>query len=148
MTSLTSALAELIPWMQTRAEQLDRGAAFPNDEIDSLRLLGALAPPLPVQAPAGDRDLANRLAAILTLVGQGNLSVGRIFEAHINALHLIARYGSAAQWQAATGAVQDGGLFALWVTDPPDDRLRMKRIGNRIALTGGKQFCSAAGYRT
>jgi alkylation response protein AidB-like acyl-CoA dehydrogenase len=148
MASLTSALAELIPWMQSRAEELDHAAAFPNEEIDRLRLLGALAPPLPVQAPAGDRDLADQLAAMLTLVGRGNLAVGRIFEAHINALHLIARYGSAAQWQAATGAVQDGGLFALWVTDSPQDRLRMNRIGNQITLSGGKQFCSGAGYAT
>jgi alkylation response protein AidB-like acyl-CoA dehydrogenase len=148
MASLTSALAELLPWMQSRAEELDRGAAFPRDEIDSLRCLGALAPPLPAQARAGDGDVADQLAAMLRLVGHGNLSVGRIFEAHINALHLIARYGSAAQWHAAMAAIQDGGLFALWVTDPPDNRLRMNRIGNRVTLAGGKQFCSAAGYAT
>jgi alkylation response protein AidB-like acyl-CoA dehydrogenase len=148
MPSLISALAERVPWMQSRAEELDRGAAFPREEIDCLRLLGALAPPLPAQACGGDHGAADQLAAMLSQVGQGNLSVGRIFEAHINALHLIARYGSAAQWRAAMAAVQHGGLFALWVTDPPDNRLRMNRIGSRIKLTGGKQFCSAAGYAT
>jgi alkylation response protein AidB-like acyl-CoA dehydrogenase len=148
MESLTSALAETIPWMQSRAEELDREAAFPRDEIDILRRLGALEPPLAAQASAGDGNEADQLAAMLSLIGQGNLSVGRIFEAHVNALHLIARHGSITQWHAAMAAIQDGGLFALWVTDPPDDKLRMNRIGNRITLTGGKQFCSGAGYAT
>jgi alkylation response protein AidB-like acyl-CoA dehydrogenase len=38
----------------------------------------------------------------------------------------------------------DGRLFALWVTDPPENGLHMQQIGERIILTGGKQFCSAA----
>src|SRR6202521_960596 len=94
---------------------------------------GALAPPLPVQGSG----TADDLASLLTLVGQGNLSVGRILEAHVNALHLIARYGTPRE---------DGRLYALWVTDPPVNGLRMRRTGNRIFLDGGKQFCSAAGH--
>jgi alkylation response protein AidB-like acyl-CoA dehydrogenase len=122
------AVAELIPWMQNRADGLDRDAAFPDDEIEYLRRAGALSPPL---------GRADELAALLTLVGQGNLSVGRILEAHINALRLIARYGTPRE---------DGRLYGLWVTDPPTNFLRMRRTGNRISLTGSKQFCSAAGH--
>jgi alkylation response protein AidB-like acyl-CoA dehydrogenase len=128
-------IAELIPWMQNRADALDREAAFPAEEIACLRRAGALAPPLPVKRTGSPDDLAD----LLTLVGQGNLSVGRILEAHINALHLIARYGTARE---------DDHLYALWVTDPPGDGLRMRRTGNRIVLTGGKQFCSGAGHVT
>jgi alkylation response protein AidB-like acyl-CoA dehydrogenase len=129
------AVADLIPAMQRRAEALDRDAAFPTEDIAALRHAGALSPPLPIQGTGTAEDLATLLA----LVGQGNLSVGRILEAHINALHLIARYGTPRD---------DGRLYALWVTDPPSNELRMHRTGDRIRLTGGKRFCSAAGHAT
>ncbi len=143
-SALLRSVSELLPWMQSRAEGLDRDAAFPALEVDRLRQAGALAPPLPVR----DGVSADELAALLALVGQGNLSVGRILEAHINALHLIARYddNSRRGGRAMTGAA--GPLYALWVTDPPTGGLHMRRNGSRIMLSGGKQFCSAAGYAT
>ena len=137
MSSIVNAVAGLVPWMQDRADALDRQAAFPAEEIDRLRSIGALSPPLPVVDFAG----ADTLALLLTLAGQGNLSVGRIFEAHVNALHLIARYGAGKRGE-------DGRLYALWVTDPPSGGLSMRRSGRRIFLHGGKQFCSAAGHAT
>ena len=42
--------------------------------------------------------IADRLAGLLVLAGQGNLSVGRMLEAHVNALHLIASLWDAAKW--------------------------------------------------
>jgi hypothetical protein len=133
--------------MQGRAEALDRNAAFPAEEIDRLRHAGALLPPLPVRGFGN----AAELAALLTLVGQGNLSVGRILEAHVNALHLIARYSPekhGPEKQAPGKHADDGRLYALWVTDPPAGALRMRRTGDRILLSGGKQFCSGAGHAT
>ena len=41
--------------------------------------------------------MADTLASMLVLIGQGNLSVGRVIEAHINTMHLVARYGTEAQ---------------------------------------------------
>lgn len=134
MSTLLTAAAELVPWMQGRAGALDRDAGFPVEEIQRLRLIGALAP---VQGVDG----VHELAALLTLVGQGNLSVGRIMEAHVNALHLIGRYGDAVLGN-------DGRLFALWVTDPATGGLSMRRSGDQILLSGGKQFCSGAGHAT
>ncbi|HEX4367798.1 MAG TPA: acyl-CoA dehydrogenase [Rhodopila sp.] len=131
MTDLLPIVAEWIPWMQSRADMLDRDAAFPMEEIDLLRGIGALSGPLPV----------GELAPLLALAGQGNLSVGRILEAHVNALHLIARYGTSAPWHADC-------LFGLWVTDPPQNGLRMWLSGDRILLGGAKQFCSGAGFAT
>ncbi len=125
-------IADLIPWMQSRAGMLDREAEFPGEEIAWLRRQGVLAPLPP-----------DRSAEMLIQAGQGNLSVGRIIEAHVNALHLIACYGSPAQQRDAR---EDGLLHALWVTDPPDGGLRMRQTGNGIALEGGKQFCSGAGH--
>ncbi len=122
------AIADLIPWMRSRAEALDRTASFPDEELARLRSAGALAP-----------RAHDALVKLLILVGQGNLSVGRILEAHVNALHLMARFGA---------IPDDGLLYALWVTDPPSGGLRMRVSGSRITLTGGKQFCSGAGHAT
>ncbi|HEX2943305.1 MAG TPA: acyl-CoA dehydrogenase [Rhodopila sp.] len=141
-------VAGLVPWMQQRAERLDREAAFPAEEMDRLRAIGALEPALPVQGPERNDAAAEALASLLIQVGQGNLSVGRVLEAHINTLHLAARYGTPAQWQAVRQSVREGVLYALWVTDPPDGGLLMQRHGDRIRLSGAKQFCSAAGFAT
>jgi alkylation response protein AidB-like acyl-CoA dehydrogenase len=137
MSPLLNALSDIVPWMQRKAAALDHDAAFPTAEIDRLRQIGVLSPPLPIRGESSAEDLAS----LLSLIGQGNLAVGRIVEAHINALQLIARYGT-------TRHHIENALFALWVTDPPVDGLRMQRNGNKIRLTGGKQFCSAAGHAT
>ena len=147
--ALLDRTAELIPWMQERAHQLDSEAAFPTEELLALRDAGALAVPLPIDddgAPSGRR--AEALAALLMRIGEGNLAVGRVMEAHFNARHLIARYGSPHQKSRCLRDVCDGHLFALWVTDPPQDPLKMMRRRDGIHLTGGKAFCSAAGYAT
>ena len=63
----------------------------------------------------GDGEALFRL---LHLLGYADLSLGRIFEAHVNALELIRQYGTPRQMEAAALAAQAGDLFALWVTDP------------------------------
>jgi alkylation response protein AidB-like acyl-CoA dehydrogenase len=135
MSDLVTHVAEHVPWMQGRADLLDREAAFPAEEFALLRRIGALSPRLPVRG----HDDVDELISLLVLAGQGNLSVGRLLEAHINALHLIGRYGEPSAWHNEC-------LFALWVTDPPESGLKMHRDGNRIFLAGSKQFCSGAGF--
>ena len=62
---------------------------------------------------------------LLAAVGRGDLSVGRIFEGHVNALYLIQKYGSAAQAERFATAAGEGGIFGVWNTDAPDDPLRI-----------------------
>jgi alkylation response protein AidB-like acyl-CoA dehydrogenase len=143
---MASGIADLVPWMQGRAEALDRDAAFPAAEMKALHRLGAFEPPLPVRGRHRDDAAADALAELLVQVGRGNLSVGRVLEAHINTLHLAARYGTTAQWEKTRHAAHEGCLFALWVTDPSGGGLLMQRHGSMIRLTGTKQFCSAAGH--
>lgn len=132
---MSEAVSALVPWIQSRSDRLDRDAEFPTEEIQALRRIGALSPPLPV-AGAGS---AEALASLLVQVGRGNLSLGRIVEGHINTLHLMARFGQTPDSQL---------LYGLWVTDSPSDGLRMRRSGRRIVLEGGKQYCSGAGSAT
>jgi alkylation response protein AidB-like acyl-CoA dehydrogenase len=148
---IVDRVAGMVPWMQQRAGRLDDEAAFPTEEIAALRDAGVLTLPLPAEHAAWTDEvqaLADRLADVLMRIGEGNLAVGRIIEAHFNARHLIARYGSAGQKALAAQDVREGHLFALWVTDPPQNGLRMRRMCDGIRLDGGKQFCSAAGHAT
>ena len=140
--------ADLVPWMQQLATRGDTKAAFPESELAALQQAEILAIPLPNEAPYQAGARADLLAETLVQLGRGNLSVGRLVEAHINARHLIARFGTPAQRAQAMADVHGGELFALWVTDPPDGGLRMTRRCDRLLLEGGKMFCSGAGFAT
>jgi len=144
---LLHQLAQLVPAMQRRALQLDGAADFPAADIDSLRSLGALAAPLPLEwGGAGwgtQPEGAAGLMQALRLLGQGNLSVGRLYEAHVNALRLVMRFGTRDQTHESGRDALDGHLFGLWVTDAPDAPLRLQVDG---VLSGRKAPCSGAGY--
>ena len=126
-------------------------AAFPGEDIAALREAGVLALSLPIEQNPWSDDVGaaiGQLTGVLMQIGMGNLAVGRIVEAHINARHLIARYGSPEQKTRAVAQASAGHLFALWVTDPPGDNLRMIRTRDGFRLDGAKMFCSAAGFAT
>lgn len=127
-------LQDLIPWMHRRSLMLDEAAQYPTEEMQHLRALGLCHPQPP-----------HTLPTTLMRIGQGNLSLGRLYEAHVNALHLIACYGTDSQ-RAWASSGED--IFALWVTDPPGGGVTMRHHGHTIRLTGSKQFCSGAGHAT
>ena len=136
-----------MPDMQARAVALDREERFPDDDIQVLRGLGLLTAPLPRRlggAGAGtEPEGAGLLFTVLRLVGRGNMAVGRLFEAHVNALKLILDYGSPSQVNLAAADAHAGRLFGVWVTDPPGSPPLTLRDG---VLHGGKGPCSGAGH--
>ena len=140
-------LAGLVEVFQVRAVALDADAAFPEANFADLRAIGALAAPLPRDAGgmgAGSEPEGAELAAhMLRLVGQGHLATGRLFEGHVNAIKLVATYGTRAQLESVAEDVQAGHLFGLWVTEAPPGL----RVADAV-LQGGKVFCSGAGYAT
>ena len=146
---LLRALARQIPDMQRRAVLLDAQDAFPTEDIGLLRDLGALAAPLPT-ALGGlgwgtEPEAALDLMDALRLLGRGNLSVGRLYEAHVNALRLVTRDGTAAQTRTFAIDAMAGHLFALWVTDPPETPLCLRPD---FVLDGCKAPGSGAGHVT
>jgi alkylation response protein AidB-like acyl-CoA dehydrogenase len=147
--ALLTALAARVPGLQQRAITLDPSATFPAEDLQTLRAIGALAAPIPT--PLGGLGLGTEphaalpLMDTLRLLGRGNLSLGRLFEAHVNAMRLICRYGTEAQTRHAAEDALAGHLFALWVTDSPSTPLAI-RPGN--TLDGGKSPCSGAGHAT
>ncbi len=146
--TLSAQVAALVPAMQERAGLLDRDAAFPAEDMAAIASSGGLLAPFPLAAgglglgtsPTG----AHGLLHLLRSLGRGNLSVGRVFEAHVNAVRLLVRYGTEAHIRSGADDAARGHLFALWVTDPAQDGLR----ASDGVLRGSKEFCSAAGHAT
>lgn len=99
---MLAALARAVPDIQSAAPALDRAAAFPEADTDRLTRLGALD-----------------TMEMLRLLGRGNLSLGRLFEAHVNAIRLVLRHGTDSVQRAVAAEAAAGHLFGLWVTDPP-----------------------------
>ena len=143
---LLGRMAALVPEWQRSAAALDAQAAFPAAELAALHAIGAYAAPLPRRVGGGglgsEPSGALGLLELLRLVGCGNLAVGRVFEGHVNALKLVSLYGTGQQVRDAAADAASGHLFAIWNTEPAQDRLRLE--GG--VLHGRKVFCSAAGY--
>lgn len=93
------------------AETRDEDGAFPEAALKQLKRLGILS-----RAPLKATETA-RLLRVLAAVGRGNLSVGRIFEGHVNALVLIQLYGDAHQRANYQAKASAGALFGVWNTD-------------------------------
>jgi alkylation response protein AidB-like acyl-CoA dehydrogenase len=127
----------------TRAAQLDEDGAFPAADIAALHGAGLLASPLPRQ-PGGAQLATFDLCRSLRLIGGGSLALGRLFEGHVNALHLILRYGRPEQIDFVAREVNRGHLFGVWNTDDKEG-LRIVREHGRYRLQGRKVLCSGAG---
>ncbi len=144
---LCASSAALVPETQARALALDAEPNFPAADVEILRDLGALAAPVPVDLGGlglgTEANGAIHLAEVLRLIGRGNLSLGRLYEAHVNVLRLIARYGTERQMQHAADLALDGQLFGLWVTDAPDAQVYLTED---LVLHGTKAPCSGAGH--
>jgi alkylation response protein AidB-like acyl-CoA dehydrogenase len=142
---LLESVASLVPELAKEAANSDRVAGFPFTSLAMLRDAGLLMAPIPLEFGGfGLHEAANPegLFRLLHLLGYASLSLGRIFEAHVNALELVRQYGTRKQLESAALAAQAGDLFALWVTDPAQQGVR---ISAGFVLTGEKWFCSAAG---
>lgn len=142
-----SAARRVAPAIAARAKDLDRDGARPLDDVAALAEAGLLAGPLPRSlggAGLGEgADGAIALADVLRLVGHANLAVGRLYEGHVNALQLIARYGHAGQQAAFAAEARAGCLFGVWNTQAAGSGLE---IGPDLRLSGGKTFASGAGF--
>jgi alkylation response protein AidB-like acyl-CoA dehydrogenase len=118
---LCARIEAMIPAMAANAPQLDQTAAFPTADINALRDAGALVAPFPVSVGGlglgSETAGAAALCRVLRALGRGNLVVGRLYEAHVNAVRLITRYGTTSVLSRAVADVAAGHLIGLWVTD-------------------------------
>jgi hypothetical protein len=132
-------LKTALPAMTARAAILDQHPDFPTEDIAVLRQIGAL------EVFAGDAPSPLELMEALRLVGRAHLSVGRIFEGHINGARLVAWYGDEVQRRRLAQDLQDGALYGVWNTEPSPGA-RIIRGGKGPILAGYKCFASGAGH--
>lgn len=83
------------------------------------------------------------MAKALRQIGRGDLSIGRLYEGHVNAMSLFDWYGTPDQHEWLTEVLDRGAWFGVWATEPsPGVRLAGKTA---VSLLGEKIFASGAG---
>lgn len=117
--------------------------AFPADRIAALTATGAMAAFATVSPGAETRALLDALR----VVGGADLSVGRIFEGHVNAAQLVNAYGTQAQRARLADDLTAGRLMGVWSTEaPPGVTLHGGGKGDGARLEGGKTFATGGGH--
>lgn len=167
---LTAPLTARAAWIAEEAHSLapemDSDDAFPVQSLARLSRLGLLTAPLPpdtrrtgtghadarhADSPrlglATDPAKAVGLCQLLRIIGNGSLPLGRLYEGHVNAILLIATYGTPQQLAEIAGEVENGALLGVWNTE---SGFGLKLLGGERGgtLIGGKIFASGAGYLT
>ncbi|WP_419730434.1 acyl-CoA dehydrogenase family protein [Lichenicola sp.] len=143
----TELVAAQLHALDAEAGRLDRDGGFPEQGFEVLRQADALVAPLPRrhggQGLGSEPDGALGMLLLLRTIGRGNLSLGRLYEGHVNALKLIVRYGTDTQVAAAAADVRDGHVFGIWVTEGADP-VRLFETAEGFRLSGEKLFASGA----
>ncbi len=127
------------------------GTGFPVAEFGWIADAGLLASALPRElGGAGFHAGAGTTLPLLRLlkhIGRGSLPAGRIYEGHVNALQLIALFGSDEQLaRAAEDVLSHRRIFGVWNAEESGG-IRLAEIGGgRVRLEGSKLFCSGAGH--
>ncbi|WP_404476708.1 acyl-CoA dehydrogenase family protein [Novosphingobium sp. BL-52-GroH] len=127
----------------------DAAPVFP---VESMRCLAAaglhrdFAPP--ASGGGSFADVTTRhfaLLDVLRIIGRADLSIGRLYEGHVNAMALFDWYGSPEQQAWLGRELQAGSFYGVWATEPqPGLRIEPGDNGARM-LVGGKSFASGAG---
>jgi alkylation response protein AidB-like acyl-CoA dehydrogenase len=133
LTALRAHEAEI----SFRALSLDHHGAYPSWDIALLREIGLLS------AFGADGATADEMFEALRIVGRCNLSLGRIFEGHVNGARLVDWYGSDEQRRQLRQDLGDGRVYGVWNSEPPpgvaisDD--------DAPVLLGKKHYATGAG---
>src|ERR1700761_2038282 len=146
-TSSTSQ--DIVQRLAALGARYDAAPLFPVDSLAALTCAGLHRRFAP-RAAGGEvfADEAARNAALadsLRLVGQGDLSIGRLFEGHVNALCLFDWYATRDQLDWLDRALTEGAWFGVWATEPSPG---VQLDDDGITLKGAKTFASGAGGLT
>ena len=107
-------------------------AALPADDVGPLLRAGLAAGALDLPLPGAGRTLERWTA--LAELSAADLVLGRLAEAHADAVAILAELG---------GAAPDG-LWGVWAAEPPTARVEAVRTGDGWVLEGRKAWCSGA----
>lgn len=135
--------------LATLGARYDAAPVFP---VESMKLLSgaglhrAFAPVESGGMAFGDPLARNQcLMTVLRLVGRADLSVGRLYEGHVNALALFDWYGSVAQRADLRQALTQGAFYGVWATEPQPGVQLHHSDNDMVILRGSKCFATGAG---
>jgi alkylation response protein AidB-like acyl-CoA dehydrogenase len=134
-----------------RAGRHDHDGGFPAEDVAELARVGLLAAPVPRRdggAGLGEEPDGATLRAVLTRIGAGSLALGRVYEGHVNAVQLVARFASGEARNTLLADAAQGHLFGVWNTEPPGQGLKIDGADGTRVLRGVKTFASGAGFVT
>jgi alkylation response protein AidB-like acyl-CoA dehydrogenase len=148
---LMEQLPSLVSFCATNAAAIDRNGDFPVKEFELIAGVGLLAAPL-AHSLGGlglgiDSSTTYELLTILKNIGQANLSIGRIYEGHVNALQLLQTFGRPEQIEAyATEVHTHHKIFGVWNAEETDGVKILPLGQGRYRLEGCKTFATGCGY--
>lgn len=131
-----------------RAAAEDRDGGFPSTDIEALHAAGLLMAPFP--AALGGAGLgssaptAEALRDILVAIGRGSLSLGRLYEGHVNAIKLVALYGDDDNLELLREEAAAGYPSGVWMAEDGIPLRLSTRDGQRV-LEGRKILASGSG---
>ena len=131
-----TALDAVVARIWDRAATVDEGASFPAADIDDLAARGWLA--------AADNLLGGDALAALRAIGGASLTVGRLYEGHLNACKLARLYGDGRPANIITAEATAGRISGVWNAER-DGGVTATRIAGGYRLAGRKVHCSGAG---
>lgn len=139
--SIVSALAQL-------GERYDAAPVFPIESMNLLRDAGLHRTFAPAKA-GGERFTDRHLQyacmlSVLRIIGRGDLSVGRLYEGHVNAMLLFAWFGTNVQLAILDKKLSTGAFYGVWATEPSPG-VQLVDQDNRLILDGAKSFATGAG---
>ena len=130
------------------APRARHGRAFPEDEIATLHEQGLIHAPLPPShGGVGLGTSGDPLVAmdVLSRIGAGSLSLGRLFEGHLNAVKLVTLYGTPANVGLLAAEADAGRLSGVWMAEDDTPLLLDRRLGRGV-LSGRKILASGSGH--
>lgn len=126
--------AELFRHLRAAAGREERGESAIAGSVGLLRQAGLLS-------DDGARDPA-RTARALMRVGAANLSVGRLWEGHLNAVRLVRVHGTAALKRDLDRLIAGGAFLGVWGAEGP---VPVTLAASAAHLEGSKRFTSGLG---
>lgn len=139
--SVTSGeAAQLFKTLTELGARNDAERRFPHDSLRHLRDHGVHH----FLDHGSENKTTSLLLDWLRFVGRADLSLGRIYEGHINAVQLIGWYGTAHQRQVLRKHLDAGKYYGVWASEPPPG-VKLKKVAGGYELEGRKIFASGAG---
>jgi alkylation response protein AidB-like acyl-CoA dehydrogenase len=130
--------------LATLATEWDRAngpEVFPADRVAAIAEAGGLS----AFTDLPDAHAVRLLVRALRLVGGADLSLGRVWEGHVNAAQLVYSYGTATQRAALDHHLAAGKVLGVWNTETEPMTLE-PHGASAWRLRGAKVFATAAGH--